>query len=77
MNEAALRGFLSRILGWSEARAPAVENALRSIHLSIAHRTSLVLLGSADLVPLAQALHRRTLGGASPFVVCDRNAREN
>ena len=38
----------------------------------MAHRTALVLLGETDLVPIAQALHRRTLGAEQPFVVCDR-----
>jgi hypothetical protein len=66
---AALRGYLARILGWSDAMA--VENALRSIELSIAHRAALVLLGDSDLVPIANELHRRTIGADHPFVVCD------
>lgn len=28
------------------------------------------------MVPIAQAVHRRTLGADRPFVVCDRNRRE-
>jgi hypothetical protein len=69
--ETALRGFLARILGWSDEHAMAVENALRSIHLSVTHRAALVLLGDTDLVPIAQALHRRTVGADHPFVICD------
>jgi len=64
-----LRAFLARILGW--ANAPAVESALRSIRLSASHRAALVLLGDTDLVPIAQALHRRTIGADRPFVICD------
>jgi hypothetical protein len=66
---AALRGYLARILGWSAEQA--VESALRSIALSITYRVALVLLGDADLVSIAQALHRRTVGADRPFVVCD------
>jgi hypothetical protein len=69
-DETSLRGFLARILGWSAA--PAVENALRSIDLSVAHSATLVLLGDSNLVPIAQGLHRRAVGAGSPFVVCDR-----
>jgi hypothetical protein len=69
MNKIALRGFLSRILGWSNA--PAVESAIRSIELSITHRAALVLLGDTDLVSIAQALHRLAIGAERPFIVCD------
>jgi hypothetical protein len=67
---AALRGYLGRILGWSAEQA--IESALRSIELSIAHRAALVLLGDSDLVPIANELHRRTIGAERPFVVCDQ-----
>jgi hypothetical protein len=30
-----------------------------------------VLLGKTDLVPVAHALHRRTLGPEQPFIVCE------
>jgi hypothetical protein len=66
---AALRAYLFRILGWS-AEQP-VEAALGSIELSITHRAALVLLGDVDLVSIAQALHRRTIGADRPFVICD------
>ena len=69
-DETSLRGFLGRILGWSAAAA--VENALRSVQLSVAHSATLVLLGDDGLVSVAQELHRRALGAEPPFVVCDR-----
>lgn len=69
-DETSLRGFLGRILGWSAA--PAVENALRSVQLGVAHSATLVLLGDTDLVPIAQGLHRRAIGAEPPFVVCDQ-----
>jgi hypothetical protein len=68
---AALRAYLGRILGWSADQTMAIEHALRSIELSIAHRAALVLLGDTDLVPIAYALHRRAIGADHPFVVCD------
>jgi hypothetical protein len=40
-------------------------------------RTALVLRGDGDLVPIAQALHRRTLGPEAPFIVCDRRRRSS
>ncbi|MBK7537130.1 MAG: hypothetical protein IPI49_17550 [Myxococcales bacterium] len=69
VDEPTLRDFLGRVLGWGKHRA--VDRAVRSIHLSLARDAVLVLLGEDDLVPLALALHRRTLGAARPFVVCD------
>src|SRR5262249_31194007 len=36
---------------------------------------ALVLCGDGDLVPLAAALHRRTLGPSAPFIVCDPRRR--
>ena len=64
-----LQAFLGRVLGWSNERA--VELALRSIELAVDHRAALVLCGEGDMVPLAQALHQRTMGPARPFIVCD------
>jgi len=78
--DAALRGFVARILGWSPSRANAVEHAMRSLTLVVERRATLVLLGESDLVPIAYALHRRTLGTDAPFVVCDKrrfNVDEN
>ncbi len=70
--KAALRAYLARILGYE--RTQAIEHALRSIELSIVYRATLVLLGETDMVPIALALHRRTLG-AAPFVVGDPRHR--
>jgi hypothetical protein len=64
-----LRPFLARVLGWSDDLA--VELALRSLGLALAHRATLTLYGEGDLVPVARALHYRTLGPDTPFVVCD------
>jgi hypothetical protein len=64
-----LRPFLARVLGWSNGRA--VELAMRSLALALDHRATLVLSGEGDLVPIAWALHCRTLGPDSPFIVCD------
>ena len=64
-----LRSFLARMLGWSDERA--VDLALRSLSLALDHRAALVLCGEGDLVPIAWALHRHTLGADRPFIVCD------
>jgi hypothetical protein len=73
-NEAVLRRFCARLLGW--ANDPAIDHALRSIELAADHRAALVLLGETDLVPIARALHRRALGADRPFVVCDPRRRD-
>jgi len=64
-----LRPFLARVLGWSEERR--VELALRSLALAVDHRATLVLCGRCDIVRIAEALHRRTLGPDKPFILCD------
>lgn len=69
--DGAVKAFLARILGWERGRAVAVERAQRSIKLAASRYAALVLCGDGDLVPLAAALHRRTLGASAPFVVCD------
>ena len=71
----SLHKFVARILGFSIERAGAVEHAFRSIELAMAHRASLVVLGEFDLVPIAQALHRRMLGAESPFDNGSRSIR--
>jgi hypothetical protein len=70
----ALREFCARMLGW-ERDPSVVDHALRAIRLAMTRRTALVLRGEGDLVPIAQALHRRTLGPDAPFIVCDRRRR--
>jgi len=71
----ALRDFCARLLGWAPDRLPVVDRALRAIDLAVACRSPLILRGEADLVPIAYALHRRTLGIEAPFVVCDPRRR--
>lgn len=71
----ALRGYLSRLLGWRAAQRHAVEHALRLLRFTAAGRASLVLCGPEDLVPIAQELHRRALGPERPFVLCDPRRR--
>lgn len=64
-----LRGYLGRLLGWSNTSA--IDDALRSIDLARAHRAQLVLCGQGDLVPVAYGLHRRAFAIDAPFIVCD------
>lgn len=73
---ASLRAFCARLLGWDSDRRVVVDRALRSIRMSVTHRAPLVLRGEGDLVPIAQALHRRVLGADQPFVVCDPRRRD-
>jgi hypothetical protein len=71
-----LRGALARMLGWSAASAEPIDLALRMIRLAAQRCVSLVLCGK-DLVPLAEELHRLTLGAARPFVYCNPRRRTN
>jgi FHA domain len=71
-----VRGFLARLLGWRAERIEVIDRALRSIRMAVARRAGLVLLGDGDLVPIAYALHRRTLGADRPFLVCDPRRRQ-
>jgi hypothetical protein len=67
----AIRPFLRRILGYSNAATIAVDRAERSLQLAASRYATLVLCGEGDLVPIAAALHRRTLGPDAPFILCD------
>jgi len=71
-----LRELCRRLLGWGGDRWRTVDHALRAIRLARAHRSSLVLCGEGDLVPIALALHRCTVGPDAPFIVCDRRRRD-
>ncbi|HEY0994221.1 MAG TPA: FHA domain-containing protein [Kofleriaceae bacterium] len=71
----ALRGFLSRLLGWRTDRIEVVDHALRSIRLAATRRTALVLCGDGDLVPTARSIHRHAIGPDRPFIVCDPRRR--
>jgi hypothetical protein len=67
----ALRGFLARILGWTTARIEAVDLAVRAVRLAATRRAALALCGDGDLTSIARGLHRYSLGGDRPFVLCD------
>jgi pSer/pThr/pTyr-binding forkhead associated (FHA) protein len=71
----ALRDFLARLLGWSEDRLAPTDRALRAVRAAATRRAPLLLCGDGDLVPVAQSLHRETLGGERAFVVCDPRRR--
>jgi hypothetical protein len=71
----ALRGYLARILGWSDDRAETVDVALRSMRLSASRRAALALCGEGDLIPVARGLHRYSLSTERPFVLCDPRRR--
>jgi FHA domain len=71
----ALRGFLTRVLGWTSEQTVVVDHALRSIRLAAAQRVGLVLSGDAELVAIAYSIHRCALGPDRPFVSCDPRRR--
>jgi hypothetical protein len=71
-----LRAFCARLLGWGAERLPAVEQALQAMRRSSTHHAPLCLHGESDLVPIAHALHRRTLGPDRPFIVCDTRRKD-
>jgi hypothetical protein len=73
----ALRGVVARMLGWSGERAEEVDRALREVRLAATRRTTLVLCGEEDLVPLAEELHRATFTAARPFVLCNPSRSTN
>ncbi len=63
-----MRGFLARLIGF---RSKELDRALRLIRMAATRRIPLVLRSDGDLVPIAQSIHRRTLGSDRPFIVCD------
>ncbi len=71
----ALRAALARMIGWSAARAGAVDQALRMLRMAATGRAIFVLCGAPSLVPLAEELHRLTLTERRPFVLCDPRRR--
>ena len=54
-----------------------IDHALRSIRIAATRRLALVLCGDGDLVPIAHALHRRSLGAERPFIVCDPRRQQS
>jgi len=72
---AALRSVLARLLGWGSDQLVTIDLALRALRLAAANRTPLALCGEGNLVPIARAIHRHTLGDDRPFVLCDPRRR--
>lgn len=68
----ALRGYMSRLLGFSSEAQNAVDEAMRSLRLCGCLQSSLVLCGGGDLVPIARKFHEAILPANAPFLVYDR-----
>jgi hypothetical protein len=66
-----LRAFCARLLGWSPERVGVVDDAMKTLFTAFVRKIPVALSGESDLVPIAYSLHRRLLGAAHPFVVCD------
>jgi len=71
----ALRNALARMIGWSAARADAIDQALRILRMAATGRAVFVLCGQPGLLSLAEELHRLTLTEQRPFVFCDPRRR--
>lgn len=71
----ALRGYLGRLLGWSDARREYVDRAMRSVRAAATRLVPLVLSGQGELVSVASSLHAHVLGRDKPFILCDRRRR--
>lgn len=71
----ALRGYLARLLGWSDARREYIDRALRSVRAAATRLVPLVLSGQGELVSFASSLHGHAIGRDKPFIVCDRRRR--
>jgi FHA domain len=68
----ALRGILSRLIGWSSERRVDVDIALRAIRMAVALHEPLLLCAEAGHKSIARLLHRHVIGPDRPFVVCER-----
>jgi FHA domain len=66
-----LREVFARLIGWADDRRADLDLALRAARFAATRREALQLCGEGELIPIALLLHRRTLGDARPFVVCD------
>lgn len=71
----ALRGYLARLLGWSDARREYIDRALRSVRAAATRLVPLVLSGHGELVSFASSLHGHVIGRDKPFILCDRRRR--
>jgi hypothetical protein len=72
----ALRGLLSRMIGWKDDRTKTVDLALRRLYMAATHRTPIVLCTPSDPVALAHSIHRVAFGAERPFVVCNPRRKE-
>jgi hypothetical protein len=59
---------MCRLLGWAPSRQVAIDEALQNLRCCAIERSTLILIGSGDLAPVAARLHRLTLGPDAPFV---------
>jgi hypothetical protein len=75
LRAAQLREFCRRLLGWDVGRLGAIDRALRAIRLARTGHNPLLLCGDNDLVPIARTLHRCTMEGSAPFILCDRRRK--
>jgi FHA domain-containing protein len=71
----ALRGYLARLLGWSNACREYVDRALRSVRAAATRLVPLILSGQGELVSVASSLHGHVIGRDKPFILCDQRRR--
>ncbi len=71
----ALRCYLARLLGWSDARREYIDRALRSVRAAATRLVPLVLSGQGEIVSFASSLHGHAIGRDKPFILCDRRRR--
>lgn len=70
-----ITAYLERLLGWEPELRATVAAAAESVELARKRRSHLALIGPGDLVPIAFAIHWRTMGTAK-FVVADPRRKE-
>jgi len=66
-----IKPYLERLIGWGSEHAAAVARASDAVELARKRMSHLALFGPGDLVPIAQSIHLRTIGGDRPFIVVD------
>lgn len=69
----ALRSFLLRLTGWSEASRRAADEAIQDLRFSQLRRDPIVLRGAGDLVSIARKLHSILRGDSKAFRLYDTN----
>ncbi len=70
---ADLRSYVSRLIGYGKDKLAEVDRAMRSVRRAAMGQDPLVLMGQGDLPEIARSLHRRVLGDARPFIVCNKS----